>query len=89
MKLTTKGLLTASLLCLSASAFAAKPTSITFEAEGKAPDGQEYASYVVKCSDGSEKPLTAWDSRKKWCVGKMSQEGCEKKQIRAAKNACK
>lgn len=89
MKLLANSLLAMSLLCISAGALAAKPTAITFEAEGKAPDGQEYASYVVKCSDGQEKPLTAWDSRKKWCVGKLSQEGCEKKQIRAAKNACK
>lgn len=89
MKLTTRCLLTASLLCFSIGAIAAKPTSITFESEGKTPDGQEFASYVVKCSDGTDKPLTAWDSRKKWCVGKMSQEACEKKQIRAAKNACK
>lgn len=89
MKLTTRSLLPLSLLCLSISALAAKPTAITFESEGKTPDGQEFASYVVKCSDGTEKPLTAWDSRKKWCVGKMSQEECEKKQIRAAKNACR
>lgn len=76
-------------MALSLGAFAAKPTSITFQSEGKTADGQEYANYVVKCSDGQEKPLTAWDSRKKWCVGKESQEGCEKKQIRAAKAACK
>ncbi len=89
MKLTVNSLLAVSLLTLSAGAFAAKPTSITFESQGKTPDGQEYASYVVKCSDGTEKPLTAWDNRKNWCVGKLSQEDCEKKQIRAAKNACK
>jgi hypothetical protein len=89
MKLTIRALLAAALTCLAAGAHAAKPTAITFESEGKAPDGQEYASYVVKCSDGTEKPLTAWDNRKNWCVGKVSREDCEKKQIRAAKNACK
>ncbi len=89
MKTDTKILLAAALVCFAAGAHAAKPTSIVFESEGKTPDGEEYAGYVVKCSDGTDKPLTAWDSRKNWCVGKVSKEDCEKKQIRAAKNACK
>lgn len=89
MKSMFKAAVAAACLSVSLGALAAKPTSITFESEGKAPDGQEYASYIVKCSDGQEKPLTAWDSRKRWCVGKVSQESCEKKQIRAAKTACK
>lgn len=76
-------------LTLSLGAFAAKPTSITFESEGTTPDGQEYANYIVKCSNGEKQPLTAWDSRKKWCVGKESQENCHRKQIKAAKQACK
>lgn len=80
-----------SVICLAGSAavFAAKPTSITFVSENQSADGQDYASYIVKCSDGEEKALTAWDQRKKWCVGEVSQENCEKKQIRAAKTACK
>lgn len=89
MKASLRTTLAISCLALSASAFAAKPTSITFESEGKAADGQAYANYVVKCSDGQTQPLTAWDDRKKWCVGKQSQENCDKKQIRAAKQACK
>lgn len=76
-------------LALSANAFAAKPTSITFDSDSKTADGKEYALYVVKCSNGEQQPLTAWDKRKKWCVGKDSQENCHKKQIRAAKQACK
>ena len=89
MKASLRATLAISCLALSAGAFAAKPTSITFESEGKAADGQEYANYVVKCSDGQTQPLTAWDGRKKWCVGKQSQEDCDKKQIRAAKKACR
>lgn len=89
MKAIIRTAIAVSCLALSAGAFAAKPTSITFESEGKAADGQAYANYVVKCSDGQAQPLTAWDDRKKWCVGKMSQENCDKKQIRAAKMACK
>lgn len=79
----------ASCLVFSVAALASKPTSITFVSDGKAPDGQEYASYVVKCSDGKDEPLTAWDQRRNWCVGKDSKENCDKKQIRAAKMACK
>lgn len=89
MKASIRAALAVSCLALSAGAFASKPTSITFESEGKAADGQAYANYVVKCSDGQSQPLTAWDDRKKWCVGKVSQENCDKKQIRAAKMACK
>lgn len=79
----------ASCLVFSMAALASKPTSITFVSDGKAPDGQEYASYIVKCSDGKEEPLTAWDQRRNWCVGKDSKDNCDKKQIRAAKMACK
>ncbi len=77
------------LLALSASAFAAKPTSIVFDSNGKTADGTEYGNYHVKCSNGKKMPLTAWDNRKKWCVGEASAENCEKKQIKAAKKACK
>ncbi len=89
MKPFAKSLVAASLFCLSASALAAKPTSITFESEATTPDGVPYANYIVKCSDSRQQPLTAWDNRKNWCVGKDSKEDCQKKQIRAAKQACK
>ena len=79
----------AALVALSASAFAAKPTSIVFEANAETADGTPYAKYSVKCSNGKKVPLTAWDNRKKWCVGEESSENCEKKQIKAAKAACK
>lgn len=79
----------AALTVASASTFAAKPRSIVFDANKETTDGTAYASYVVKCSDGSDRPLTAWDNRKRWCVGDASSELCEKKQIKAAKKACK
>ncbi len=79
----------ASCLVFSMAALASKPTSITYVSDGKAPDGQEYANYTVKCSDGTEESLTAWDQRRNWCVGKDSKDNCDKKQIRAAKMACK
>lgn len=77
------------LFAAAGTALAAKPVSIVFESEGQAPDGKEYAIYTVKCSNGQQQPLTAWDNRKEWCVGKDSKENCERKQIRAAKAACK
>lgn len=81
--------LMAALLAASMDALASKPVSITFESEGAATDGRAYALYSVKCSSGDTQPLTAWDNRKKWCVGKVSEESCSNKQIRAAKDACK
>lgn len=89
MKSIVTTAIASSLLALSASAFAAKPTSIVFDSNGKTAEGTEYGNYHVKCSNGKKMPLTAWDNRKKWCVGEASSENCEKKQIKAAKKACK
>ncbi|MEE8056794.1 MAG: hypothetical protein V3T17_03005 [Pseudomonadales bacterium] len=80
---------TSALLVLPLSVSAAKPTSVTFESNGSTPDGVNFSSYIVKCSNGLKQPLTAWDQRKKWCVGSESIENCHKKQIKAAKKACK
>jgi uncharacterized protein YraI len=77
------------LVVLSMSSFAAKPTSIVFDANATAGDGTAYAKYTVKCSNGKKAALTAWDNRGKWCVGDADSKNCEKKQINAAKVACK
>jgi hypothetical protein len=77
------------LILVSAGSFAAKPTSIVFDDNASTTDGTEYAKYTVKCSNGKKAELTAWDNRSKWCVGDSSSENCEKKQIEAAKEACK
>lgn len=84
----SRAALIAALMLASVEALAGKPVSITFESEGSATDGKPYALYSVKCSSGDSRPLTAWDNRKKWCVGKASEESCSAKQIRAAKDAC-
>jgi hypothetical protein len=89
MNIVIKTIVAGSLLALSATALAAKPTSIVFDSNGTTDDGMPYSSYMVKCSNGKQYPLTAWDNRKKWCVGDASSENCEKKQIKAAKKACK
>ncbi|MEH6580957.1 MAG: hypothetical protein V7754_03400 [Halioglobus sp.] len=80
---------TAALLVSASATFAAKPTSIVFEANGETTEGTAFAQYAVKCSNGKKVQLTAWDNRHKWCVGAESTELCEKKQIKAAKTACK
>jgi hypothetical protein len=76
------------LMAASAASFAAKPTSIVFQANGENADGTPYSTYMVKCSNGKKVELTAWDNRRKWCVGDASSTECEKKQIKAAKQAC-
>lgn len=80
---------TTALILFSATSFAAKPTSIVFDANASTSDGTAYAKYTVKCSNGKKAALTAWDNRSKWCVGDAASENCEKKQINAAKDACK
>ncbi|MEP1469583.1 MAG: hypothetical protein ABJK20_13895 [Halieaceae bacterium] len=85
----TKFIAAALLAACSTVAFAAKPTSIVFQANGETEDGTAYSEYLVKCSDGKKVAVTAWDNRRKWCVGGADSTVCEKKQIKAAKAACK
>jgi len=77
------------LLTLSLNSLAAKPTSIIFVSNGADSEGTPFSNYKVKCSNGKTGPLTAWDNRKKWCVGESSSGDCERKQTKAAKKACK
>ena len=79
----------AGLILASSLSYAAKPTSIVFEANDKTADGKDFSRYSVKCSNGKKVALTAWDNRHKWCVGDELNDDCEKKQINAAKAACK
>jgi len=77
------------LVVFSAGSLAARPTSIVFDSNAANSDGQAYATYIVKCSNGKKAELTAWDNRKKWCVGDATSDTCDRKQINAAKDACK
>lgn len=77
------------LIIFSAGSLAAKPTSIVFDANATTSDGTAYSTYTVKCSNGKRAELTAWNNRGKWCVGNSTSDNCEKKQIKAAKGACK
>ena len=77
------------LMLFSGAVMAAKPTSVNFDSYGATDTGVEYANYFAKCSNGKAKALTVWDNRRKWCVGEESTENCHKKQLKAAKKACK
>ncbi len=77
------------LIAASATTLAARPTSIVFDSNSADSEGNAYAKYIVKCSNGKKAELTAWNNRKKWCVGDASSDTCEKKQINAATGACK
>lgn len=79
----------AALAAFSAGSLAAKPTSIVFQSNQETAEGTAFASYMVKCSNGKKAEVTAWDGRRKWCVGDAGSENCTKKQISAAKDACK
>ena len=76
-------------ILFSAASLAARPTSIVFNSKAATGDGTAYSTYTVKCSNGKKAELTAWNNRGKWCVGDATSETCEKKQINAAKDACK
>ncbi len=89
MKRTVLALTTTALMTVSFCAIAAKPVKITPGAKGVASDGAAFRGYVVQCSNGKKQPLTAWNNGRKWCIGQESQENCSKKQIKAAKKACK
>ncbi|MFT5032926.1 MAG: hypothetical protein ACI9OO_000857 [Bacteroidia bacterium] len=89
MQTFMKTLMVATLATASAASFAARPTSVMYTGEGVTDAGLEYSSYAVKCTNGQRYPLTAWDNRRKWCVGENSADECHRKQIKAAKKACK
>ncbi len=89
MQFMTKSLLIAVLAAASTATFAARPSSLVYTGAGTTDNGVEFSNYSVKCTDGQRHPLTAWDNRRKWCIGEASQEECHRKQIKAAKQACR
>ena len=84
-----KLLITSAIFAASSAAFAAKPTSIKYVEDIVVENDLIYSHYVVKCSNGVTADISAWDNRKKWCVGKGGQDDCSKKQIKTAKQVCK
>lgn len=74
-------------LLAAAFVLAAEPKDITYKSKGSKVMGGTYFEYSVHCSDGKSRTITAWDDRKKWCVGDSSE--CTNDQLKAAKLACK
>lgn len=85
----SKIVVAAAVVAFSASSFAAKPRAIEFENKFETDQGERFSQYTVTCSNGKEMPLTSWESPNKWCPGEASLENCEKRQVKAAKAACK
>lgn len=80
-------LFSAVLIALSFSASAASVTDIKYSSKGNAMLGGEYRIYTVSCSDGSSKKISAWEERKKWCIG-TSKRNCSNDQLKTAKRVC-
>lgn len=83
---------TSSVLNIGASSrydhYLARCTNIKFKNKGSS-FGKTYYKYVVKCSNGRQTNITAWNNRKKWCVGKSTKkEDCADNQMKAATMAC-
>ncbi len=81
-------LITIFLLLTSTICSAAKPIKIQPGSIEAAADGSEIRNFKVFCSDGRDQAIYSWPSQKKWCL-KADAETCSKKQIKAAKAACK
>jgi hypothetical protein len=79
--------LSSAVILAAGYAWAAEPKDITFKGKGSKLMGGEYMEYTVHCSDGKSRTITAWDKRKKWCVG--TSDECTNDQLKAAKMACK
>lgn len=89
MNKACKTLIGTALLCICLPVLAAKPVSIRYREDVVVDDSRTYAHYTVKCTDGKELDMSAWDSGKRWCAGKGLENECSKKQIRIAKKLCK
>ena len=89
MKLIIRPLLLIGLVSYSVSSLAAKPVSIRYVQDVVISDNRTYNHYIVRCSNGKNLNMSAWDSGKRWCKGKGMEDECSKKQIRIAKKLCK
>jgi hypothetical protein len=80
----------AALVIVSGASHAAKPVKITPGSKETNAAGEEFRNYIVECSNGKKYPIISWPNRKQWCVdNNIPEDDCWKKQIKAAKEACK
>lgn len=68
---------------------AAKPKSVVQIEDVITANDEIFTHYVVKCNNGVEVDVSAWNNKKLWCLGKGKKDVCKKKQIKIAKKACK
>ena len=90
-RLITATLCCSILLTITESAWAARercsPSNINYcSKEQTLFGGKTYIKYNVKCKNGKNRIITAWNNRKKWCVGKS--ERCSSNQLKTAIKAC-
>ena len=90
MKMTTvlKLILATATITVSAGAFASKPVSIK-HVEDIVDGDNIYSHYIVTCSNGNTADISAWDDRKRWCIGKGGKDDCTRKQIKTVKKVCR
>jgi len=88
MKHSLLGIISSLLICASFSAWSARPTDINYVTKKSTITGNQYIIYAVRCSDGSKKTITAWNRKKKWCIGK-NQKNCGRSKIKIAQKSCK
>lgn len=77
------------LLCvITGHAAASSPTNIAFSSRKATIFGAKYHVYTIRCSDGSQQKISAWDNKTKWCQG-MRNKQCFPSQIKAASAVCR
>lgn len=87
IKTFVRAALGCAVILVTGLSWAAEPKDITFKGKANKLIGGDYMEYTVHCSDGTSRTITAWDNRKKWCVGTGNE--CTNDQLKAAKMACK
>ncbi len=84
---TVMSLVMVTLLCWSASIYAAKPTNISFDYKQTTFFGKTYYVYQVSCSNGRRGKISGWNNKQEWCQG-TSQKDCKSSLLQAATLLC-
>ncbi len=78
----------AMLPSFSCLAQAVVPIAVIFSETQVSQSGEEYARYLVQCSDGRRHTITAWQERTLWCADAERNLNCSQVQVKVAHNAC-
>jgi hypothetical protein len=82
-------LIVPTLLLINNSAFADEPISVKYIGDVVVNNNAIYSHYKVICPNQRNVDISAWNNRKKWCLGKGKQNVCTKRQIALIKRACR